>query len=1517
MDDILHSMSSDTPGPIPIEPQFQHYAWGDRQFIPGLYGIEGKGLPYAEAWLGAHPLSPSPAQVGNKTMALDQFIASDPAQFLGAEVHSRFGELPYLIKVLSAARPLSIQVHPSRIQAIAGYGREDAASIPVDSPLRNYRDSHHKPEILVALTQFRALVGFRPAAEIAAALQRAEEIRRLLPVYDDRPDWIERLVKAYLLLPDTALLPALANWLRRLSLSTHTRDQNDPEHWVLECHHCFSSGDRPDRGLLFPLLLNLIVLEPWQALFLEAGTPHAYLSGSGIEVMANSDNVLRGGLTSKHVDVHEFLKTLRFGSRVPFVIRTAGATREGTALYRTPAEEFELERVPITAGMPITAPPARGPVVLIFLGKQPGDRLTVRSGDRTVSLGMAGSCILANDTTYELLPDGAGDLLRVSVPTPGGLEFRGHNPTRLAFGTSGLRGLVTDITDLEAYINVRGFLDYEVESGRVSPGGEIVLAGDLRPSTDSPDRSIMLAVVVACRDAGFTVSNQGKIPTPALSYYAFQKALPSIMVTGSHIPFDRNGIKFNKSTGELLKTDESAVLEAVERSRREEYAKPPEASRFDDLGMLRSGQRELPSPEDTARRAYVKRYVDFFPDKALLGVRVVVYQHSAVGRDILVEILSALGAEVHAMGRSETFVPIDTEAISDADIEKLAGFAASASKQFGPVDAVVSTDGDSDRPLIASVGANGTVRFIPGDLIGILVSEYLLADGIAVPVSATDAIELAFGNRAVRVVRTRIGSPWVIAAMKDLRTERIVGFEANGGFLVGSVIHRKGGALRELPTRDAVLPILALLHAAKEKSCSLWDLASSLPRRFGKSGLIDAVPSRELVALAARFKAAEPEIAAIRFRSGGVTVIEADGKEREASDPGYAHAAGIRTALGRCFSKSLGFGQILNINFQDGVRILFEGDDIAHVRASGNAPQLRIYAFANSEERAAEIVSISVREPDGILRSLLAEAGQDAFSTAILRNIRHTEMLFEEGLSPKVIGVVCGSESARRFWQHRLDELKPAFKAREAISFYEDLPVNQAFGLLLLWHRLRGRLSPGEGALVAFVFGEGTRATPFTETDNGQKPAMSTFVKMAGISANRRISMVELALKYFAPVEAYLRRSGFDGIVVKWGDEVQIPVRDFSGQSALFTGADIVRFVSKRAMTDSDAMNKDWLGVDSTGHVTAFIARRPLAEMRRLADRGLVERRGNALIAGINLGSVAVSRALLDELLDEFATDILDASADRSRRPDLDPQFFAALMIAAIENTEERRQTWNQQLSELQSLRDLEKNLPDILHRIRSVFDRFAAKHGRSPRIVALDFEDQYWGDVGQHRQIFDFYLSLNNPGASGTIARALASVPDTRDSSNNILMNSEIGRARIVNSVLIDCQIESGEIVDSVLIGTRGRTVLAQEAFDIGSTVGDMTLRHRAGSYKVVSSEPVTANDGERITTLFLPNGQDVLMRGHEDTDLRDKQTTYDVPILGNAVSFKDAHSQMIGIDPVELDDRRNAAIARVKPQS
>lgn len=535
--------------------------------------------------------------------------------------------------------------------------------------------------------------------------------------------------------------------------------------------------------------------------------------------------------------------------------------------------------------------------------------------------------------------------------------------------------MVTDITDLEAYINTAGFLDYLVEVGDLAPGGQVAVAGDLRPSTESPSRSILRAVAGAVSDAGFRLVNCGLIPTPALISHAMANGWPSIMVTGSHIPFDRNGIKFTRSAGEVLKSEEAPILRAVGRVRQREYARPPEASRFGDGGMFRTAAAPLPAPTTEAAERYVRRYVDFFGTGALDGARIAVYQHSAVGRELVVRILEGLGARVFPVGRTEHFVPIDTEAIPPAILRDLQSLADDTVGRVGRLDAIVSTDGDSDRPLVLGVGLDGRIQFFGGDVVGIVVADFLGADGVAVPITVVDALEAHLRGRTT-IQRTRIGSPWVVAALQALPGQRKVGWEANGGFLTGSDLEGAGGRrLAALPTRDAVLPIVATLCAARERGLPLGDLFGALPRRFSTSGLLDEVPAAAGSALVRHLTPDHPALRMAHFEDGGqVEWTDTGGKRADASPALRDRLLRIQASLGRHFSAERGFGPVASLDFLDGIRITFAGGDIAHVRQSGNAPQLRIYAVSSSEARARAIVDMALAEPAGILRTLLAES---------------------------------------------------------------------------------------------------------------------------------------------------------------------------------------------------------------------------------------------------------------------------------------------------------------------------------------------------------------------------------------------------------------------------------------------------------------------------------------------------------------------------------------------------------------
>lgn len=569
-----------------------------------------------------------------------------------------------------------------------------------------------------------------------------------------------------------------------------------------------------------------------------------------------------------------------------------------------------------------------------------------------------------------------------------------YEPVPLKFGTSGRRGRVADLTQLEVYLNALAELEYLLSrpkaEGGIQPGEEFYFACDLRPSssgvtTGFPARGgLAQAVAQAISDAGLKPVFLGYIPTPALADYALSRGRGSIMVTGSHIPFDRNGYKTNTARGELLKRDEEPIQRLVEQVRARLYSAPddgsPFAARGQYSGMFRGRQPSLPAAEPAAAEAYLSRYTDFFGEGCLKGLRLLVYQHSAVGRDLLAELLYRCGAEVFAAGRSDTFVPIDTEAIDENQLETIQTLAVSVWREQGRFDAIVSTDGDSDRPLILAVepatqpgsAEPCRVRFFGGDLVGMLVAEYLGADAVVVPISCNDAIDRGT-LRAVVEPKTRIGSPYVIAGMEAAVArgrQRICGWEANGGFLLGSALSRLGRTLRALPTRDAFLPILAVLLSAREKSLSLGALFDQLPRRFSRAALLRNFPRPASQRLVARFTPAESRIQEVAFGQGTISAWDSQRVQVELSAAESDVISAIRQELERFFTAALGFGPIARINYTDGVRIGFGNGDVAHVRPSGNADELRIYAVADTQDRADTISALGVKEPDGILRRL-------------------------------------------------------------------------------------------------------------------------------------------------------------------------------------------------------------------------------------------------------------------------------------------------------------------------------------------------------------------------------------------------------------------------------------------------------------------------------------------------------------------------------------------------------------------
>ncbi len=568
------------------------------------------------------------------------------------------------------------------------------------------------------------------------------------------------------------------------------------------------------------------------------------------------------------------------------------------------------------------------------------------------------------------------------APTSETLQSKlSFQPQELKFGTSGRRGEVIHLTQLEVYINALAELEYlqslPTKEGGIVKGDEFFYGYDLRPSSSRyvPEQQgrgeLAQTIEQVIRDAGLKPVNLGQIPTPALAYYAFTHGKGSIMITGSHIPFDRNGYKTNTSIGELLKEHESPIQEKVDEIRRRLNSQPFNTSLFDENGRFKSGHQELMPQNNAAYQAYISRYVDFFGDLSLQGLRVAVYQHSAVGRDLLKEILSKLGAEVVAVGRSETFIPIDTENMDEVQIQSIQALHDETFAHFGRIDAIISTDGDSDRPMILGVEA-GKVRFFGGDLVGMVTAEFLGADAVVVPISCNDAIDIS-GLQPKLAPKTRIGSPFVVAGMeKSVASgkQAVCGFEANGGFLTASTIIRNGKSLTALPTRDALLPILAVLYAAREKGLSLCQLFNQLPARYSRSALLKAFPRSRSQQIIKRFSLADERVMDVRFGLGGIELLDENNFPLTNVDALAQAAENISAELKSFFTPDMGFGFINRINYLDGVRIYFDNGDVAHIRPSGNADELRIYAVANTVDRAETIVKFAIAEPDGILRCM-------------------------------------------------------------------------------------------------------------------------------------------------------------------------------------------------------------------------------------------------------------------------------------------------------------------------------------------------------------------------------------------------------------------------------------------------------------------------------------------------------------------------------------------------------------------
>jgi len=452
-----------------------------------------------------------------------------------------------------------------------------------------------------------------------------------------------------------------------------------------------------------------------------------------------------------------------------------------------------------------------------------------------------------------------------------------------AFGTSGLRGPAVDFTAEVCAAYVRAFLERCADAGE---GRTAYVAADLRESSPR----IAGYCLAAIEAEGWTSVWAGAVPTPAVAAYAMAHGAPAIMITGSHIPESYNGIKFYRPDGEFLKTDEAPV-----RLRAEAML---------EAGIV-AGAGAPGAPLAAVASYYLSRYIDAFGADALAGLKIGIDLHSAVGRDLTVAIFEGLGAQCTPFRRVDRFVAVDTEALDPGDVAR----AKAVILEHG-LDAVVSTDGDGDRPLVI----DDTGKQIHGDVLGMLTARAIGAKTVVTPLSSTGAVEQS--GWFDTVVRTMIGSPYVVAEMGKADTHPVVGFEANGGFLLQDDVMLAKDMLQRLPTRDAILPAVACLVLAKSEGKTLSQLTATLPPRFMQADRVK-------------------EVAADKGRIF-LKSVETSVEFRAAFDPRIAAPVEISTL--------------------DGVRLVFANKDTVHFRQSGNAPEMRIYVETGASETTARLL---------------------------------------------------------------------------------------------------------------------------------------------------------------------------------------------------------------------------------------------------------------------------------------------------------------------------------------------------------------------------------------------------------------------------------------------------------------------------------------------------------------------------------------------------------------------------------
>ncbi len=393
-----------------LEGKVQHYAWGGFNYIPQLLALDNtEKKPFAEYWLGAHPNHSGQLLLENDTVALNQFIEQNKLATLGEAVATRFGSLPFLLKVLDVRQMLSIQVHPSKASAEEGFKKENAHGIPVTAAHRNYKDDNHKPELMVALSDFWLLHGFKPAEELVETLAAIPDFDFLTDEFAARD--YKGLYEMVMLMDQQRVNEVLGPVIDRIMPLYKNGEllKSQESFWAARAVETFCKDGNYDRGIFSIYFFNLVHLKKGEGIYQPAQMPHAYLEGQNVEIMANSDNVLRAGLTDKHIDVPELLRHVRFQETVPNILGSAAEVAKENS-FPSPAAEFELYQYHLESES-INLVSYSAEILLVLNGEA-----QIQSGDQSINLTKGKAAFINANTSYSICSTGDAEIFRATVP---------------------------------------------------------------------------------------------------------------------------------------------------------------------------------------------------------------------------------------------------------------------------------------------------------------------------------------------------------------------------------------------------------------------------------------------------------------------------------------------------------------------------------------------------------------------------------------------------------------------------------------------------------------------------------------------------------------------------------------------------------------------------------------------------------------------------------------------------------------------------------------------------------------------------------------------------------------------------------------------------------------------------------------------------------------------------------------------------------------------------------------------